>query len=465
MSIGLEVRKDLKATIVLIVIGVAVYLFAFPAPLTDGDTVFYAEIARNMVESGDWIVLRSERMPVVDKGPLTIWPIAISFALFEESPLTTRAWHIFVAIGCVVTTYFIAREFFDRKTSFVSGIVLLTTILFYYMGFVPQQDIPGLLLISLGMLFFIRAVRRSSLVAFYGIFITLGLGLLNRGLSGAAIPIGIMLVTLISLYYSDNRPQPPFSGISGWVLHIGLGIALMILVACPWYIAAYEQQGAELLDTLLFSGNTRFMSDLDGAANASGIQRAIDWLSYVPLLIVGFLPWSALLVPAVKESASRIKQQRSSSDIVFAAWTVVGLLFPFAIRWRVIRYLIPVFPPLAILIARYVVSLLAKEDRRPAVSERLPNPLRKVAIVDLAIIVPVFLLAVAYIVVQFNTEAADYLPFAVPILLSVSLSQIVFGVLALQRRIKAAIYSLPLISMAGLVTAMILLPIYWVQPF
>lgn len=462
---NLDHREDLKAIITLIAIGMIVYLFAFPAPLTDGDTLFYAEIARNMVESGDWIVLQSERMHIVDKGPLTIWPIAISFALLGESPLTTRAWHILVALGCVAVTYLIAREFFDRKISFLSGIVLLTSVLFYYMGFVPQQDIPGLLLISLGMLFFIRAVKKSSPASFYSIFVTLGLGLLNRGLSGFAVPTGIILASLVALYCSDSRPQPPSSKLSGWVLHIGLGIALMVLVAGPWYFAAYRRQGAELLDTLLFTGNARFLSDAGRVANPSGIERVIDWLSYVPLLIVGFLPWSALLLPAVKESISRIKLQRSSSDIVFVVWAAVGLMFPLAIRWRVIRYLIPVFPPLAILVARYIISLLTREADLSTVAEKSKNPLRTVAIVDLAIIVPVFLLAVAYILIQFRSEAPDYMPFVMPILLSVGLSQIVFGALALTRRLKAAVFSLPLISTAGLIIAMILLPRYWVQPF
>lgn len=175
--------EDLKSILILIAVGIGVYLFAFPAPLTDGDTLLYAEIARNMVDSGDWIVLRSERMPIVDKPPLSIWPIAASFSVFGESPPTTRAWHIVVALGCVVLTYLIAREYYDRKTSMLSAMVLLSSILFYYMGFVPQQDIPGLFLICLGVLFLIKALRRRSLASFYGIFFTLGLGLLNRGLS------------------------------------------------------------------------------------------------------------------------------------------------------------------------------------------------------------------------------------------------------------------------------------------
>jgi len=458
---------DLKSVLILIAVGIGVYLFAFPAPLTDGDTLLYAEIARNMVDSGDWIVLRSERMSIVDKPPLSIWPIAASFSVFGESPLTTRAWHIAVALGCVVLTYLIAREYYDRKTSMLSAMVLLSSILFYYMGFVPQQDIPGLFLICLGILFLIRTMRRRSLASFYGIFVTLGLGLLNRGLSGLVVPAGIILACFLATYRRGARLNLPFSTRSGWVLHTALGIAVTAAVACPWYAAAYARQGRELIDVLLLSGNVRFMHD-PAAQHLAVIRQILEWLSYIPLLIVGFLPWSALLWPSIRDCVARIKKERSSSDTLIVTWAVVGLLFAFAIRWRVIRYLIPVFPPLSIMVARYIASLLEgdpfrRRTERPTDDARPANPLRKVAILDLAIVVPVFLLAVAYVFVQFTQEIPDYLPIVLPILLSVGLSQIAFGVLALARKLRAAVYSLPLISITGLIIAMLLLPVYWKQ--
>lgn len=267
------------------------------------------------------------------------------------------------------------------------------------------------------------------------------------------VPAGIILASFVVTYRRDTRLNLPFSTRSGWVLHTALGIAVMAAVACPWYAAAYARQGRELIDVLLLSGNVRFMYD-PVARDMTVVRQILEWLSYIPLLIVGFLPWSALLWPSIRDCVSRIKKERSSSDTLLVMWAVVGLLFAFAIRWRVIRYLIPVFPPLAIMVARYVASLLEGDPFRrtteqPTGDARTTNPLRKVAILDLAIVVPVFLLAVAYVFVQFTQEIPDYLPIVLPILLSIGLSQIAFGVLALARKLRAAVYNLPLISIAG----------------
>src|SRR5207247_11453524 len=90
--------------------GIAVLLAGLALPLTDGDTAFYATVARGALKSGDWAALDSPGGQVFDKPPLTIWLLALSMAVFGSAVLAFRLCHLLLPLAPVVNPYPLARR-------------------------------------------------------------------------------------------------------------------------------------------------------------------------------------------------------------------------------------------------------------------------------------------------------------------------------------------------------------------
>src|SRR5207249_11035529 len=89
--------------------GIAVLLAGLALPLTDGDTAFYATVARGALKSCEWVALYSPGGQVFDKPPLTIWLLGLSMAVFGSAEWALRLWDILLALATVFITYRLAR--------------------------------------------------------------------------------------------------------------------------------------------------------------------------------------------------------------------------------------------------------------------------------------------------------------------------------------------------------------------
>src|SRR5438552_17769357 len=84
--------------------GIAVLLAGLALPLTDGDTAFYATVARGALKSGEWVAFYSPGAQVFDKPPLTIALLGLSLAAFGSAAWAMRVWHVIFALATVVAT-------------------------------------------------------------------------------------------------------------------------------------------------------------------------------------------------------------------------------------------------------------------------------------------------------------------------------------------------------------------------
>ncbi|MGE5508705.1 MAG: ArnT family glycosyltransferase [Chitinophagales bacterium] len=361
--------------VVLLVLAAALLFFAkVGMPLTDGDSAYYGTIARRIVETGDWITLHSRSNDFVDKPPLSIWMIAAAYRVFGVSDWTTRLVHSLVAVGTVLLTYALARRFYRPRTAFLGAAVLCTSLLLAYMGQVPQQDVPLTFLSILALYGFVRYLQTGRPGAGLLCCLASALGVLNRGLQGVVFPAAVAGAYL-SIRAARRRSfwLPPAPGEEGervpvgrradlWLTLLG-GAVLFTAVAVPWFYLGYLRQGPDFLNYFFGSGNARYLHPI----RAGG---AWDSVIYLPMLVLGFLPWSGFIFPALcrawregRSAASGAGDQGEApaeGALFMIVWFLVGFLLPFGIRWRVIRYLLPAFPPLAVLIGRTLDRSLAE---------------------------------------------------------------------------------------------------------
>lgn len=331
----------------LLLAGAILFLIPSTAPLTDGDTALYGTIALEMLRSGDWLTpTHPARGPdyILDKPPLTLWLMAVSFWLFGPTPFAARIWQILLSLGTLWLTVATGRLYLPRQTAIKAGWILLTTILFYYTGLVPQQDVATLFFMMLGFYGFLRFLLRGGLSWYYLIWIALAGGVLTRGISNLIMTGGVMAMFLLI-------DRPSLKGLfKSWgrvVVHLVGGLGLFILLAVPWFWAETKILGERFLEVFFFSGNMRYYE----ADHSPWVML----LGYTVLLFLAFLPWSGFIPHALTHGLKQAREGDGASRTRGSRFMLVWILFVFAfihlIAWRVIRYLLPLLPPLALLVA------------------------------------------------------------------------------------------------------------------
>ncbi len=151
--------KKNEHSYVIILIGVCLLLFFFRLgykPLGDTDEAMHAVTSKDMVLSGDWITPKFNGEKFFDKTPLYNWLAAIAFIFLGFNEFAARLPAALLGFGCVMLTYWLARNMFDPVVAFLSALVLATSAVHIILSRAVVHDISLLFCVTLVMtLFFI----------------------------------------------------------------------------------------------------------------------------------------------------------------------------------------------------------------------------------------------------------------------------------------------------------------------
>jgi 4-amino-4-deoxy-L-arabinose transferase-like glycosyltransferase len=372
---------------VLLVAAVVVPVLGLPLPLTDGVTAFYGKVAKNILATGDWLTLRHQSMPVVDKPPLTFWLMSVSFAAFGTAEWVLRGWHLALAVAVALATYALARLTLSRSDALAAATILLTTMQFFYQSLVPEQHIPLALFLTLAVYWQLRWEREGHLYASALVWLSTALAVLSIGIAGA-----VMIALVIGAHLSVDRPRLPRAALPETVL----GAAIFLLVAAPWFVVGAVRQGRPFVNTFFLGGTLgvgRFFQHVQ--VSPTVVPWWVGFWAYLFLLPLGFLPWSGWLWPALRAGWAA---RRSPASVLWvcALWTIVVMGFlSVSLGDKSSRYLLPVFPPVAVLVGQAVSS---------------GRWARQAAVGSLAIALPLLGLVTTVALVKFPGDTSRYTP-------------------------------------------------------
>lgn len=299
--------------LLLIGLGAVLYLPGlWLRDLWNPDEPRYAEVARAMRVTGEYLVPHLNGAIYAEKPPLFFWMSAALQPLFGV--VAGRVVVALLATGTMLLTYALGRLKFDRRTALLGACILGTSELFVLIGHSGVLDMPLTFFTLLAIYAFYR--RGRWLPLFY---VGMGLAVLTKG------PVGIALVLLATVR-------------RGWAKHPLWGIPLMLAVIAAWVVPACIRGGPEYTDTILFRQTA-------GRMVQSWSHQRPFWY-YVPALIEGVLPWIFYLPRAL---ARGWKENRR----VFL-WFVLGVVFFSLVSGKRERYLLPLYPALALMLASYV---------------------------------------------------------------------------------------------------------------
>jgi 4-amino-4-deoxy-L-arabinose transferase-like glycosyltransferase len=286
-----------------------------------------------MLHSGNAIVPHLNYVAYVEKPPLLIWLMTLSFQLFGISEFAARLPIAMSAIAGIVATYIFTLRAFGRRHAFLAGAILATTPLYAVMAQVITTDMLLTALVTIATFAFYLHWKEGGRWCWVA-YVAMGLGVMTKGPVGAAIPILTILIFL-----GWNRE---LRGVIQRFRAI-TGLALTILIAAPWFIAMTIREPG-FFDFYFVGEHLRRVFDAD-------YSHAEAFYFYLPVLALGLLPWSLLVPLLTWRSAERNPARRFC--VIAAAVTIVAFSCASA---KLIPYVLPAVPPLAVLIADGLVS-------------------------------------------------------------------------------------------------------------
>ena len=349
-------RAGIAAGIALLAFGLLFWRIG-AYPLTDGDAGFYGRVARNILETGEWGVLRFD--PVhptsdVDKPPLAIWVTAIVFRLLGPTDFAARLWHSLAALAVVGVTAALAFRVSGRRAALVAATVLLTSGLFFYQAREPMLDVP-LTLCLIAMLWLMAAAGRPRFwPRYYGACLLVGLGVMIKGPVAAALAAGPVAMTILR---ARRREQTTPSRLAIRVL---LGLGVIVLVALPWHLWVLSKAGITFFDT--YAGTLSWRRYLNPQ-----FPPGVAVLPYALFVLAGLLPWAGLAIPALWSGCREGRSQPPIGLLCVYILCAIGF-FGLSPGQIVGRYLLPVIPAFAVLIGVWLDRLHGEAVRGAALA-------------------------------------------------------------------------------------------------
>ena len=325
--------------LILFVAGVIIFPHLASLPLFDPDEPVYAETALEMIQSQDFISPRIYGEFWYDKPPMYYWLVAGAFKMFGVGEFAARFPSALLAVIGVVVVYLSGRKLFNDRVGLLSALILTTSLEYFYLSNAAVTDMTLTFFLTVALLSFLH--RRYYM--FYG---WTALAVVTKG------PIGIVLCgAIVGIYLV-------LTGNLGLLKRMKLfrGTVLFAVIALPWYLVMYYYHGMPFVDTFLgFHNVTRFLQP----EHSSGVI----WYYYIPVLILGFFPWTPFMVQAYC-AALREKGHNRKHGIFLAIWTSVVFLFFTLSQTKLVSYILPMYPPLAMLVGWYFDKVWREKDYR-----------------------------------------------------------------------------------------------------
>jgi len=322
-------------------LGCTVVWFALLAgrPLFDPDEGRYAEIPREMLSGGDWVIPHLNALVYLEKPPLQYWLTALTFAGFGQNEFTARLCTGVAGFLSLITVFLLGRTLWGLDAGVRALSYTAASALFVLLGHQLTLDmlLNFFLLAALGC-FLVAQVRRENSGYrrswMLGCWAAMALAVLTKGLIGVLIP-----AATLGLYVLWQRDWPLLRK-----LNLRWGLPLFAVIAAPWFVLAARGNAQFLRFFFIREHFQRFLTPIE--------HRSEPWWFFVPVLIVGVLPWLPQVAHAlIPTRRKRLPQGDFDAPGMLWIWCLFVFIFFSLSDSKLIPYILPVVPALALLCA------------------------------------------------------------------------------------------------------------------
>jgi|694.fasta_scaffold00001_90 4-amino-4-deoxy-L-arabinose transferase-like glycosyltransferase len=337
----------------------ALLIFSFgvaSVPIAGVDEGRFTQASLNMLTTGDWFIPQVDGILRLEKPILFYWEQAVSFLIFGTTEFAARLPSVLSAIGLVALAYFMGGI---QGTPLIAGLICLSTLFINIFAKIAMIDMSLCLLISATLSFFFLSYffktktnnifnRQNSdtRIYFYLASFSAALGFLCKGPIALVLPSIIIFIFLLKekeliIFFAQKKYDSLIC------------VGMFFLINIPWYLFAHIRTNGEFTKSFFLGDNLgRF---LETTSNHGG---AI-WF-YIPVILIGFFPWSFFLIQALfndqnssKVSRINIIDNTNTLRRFNLIWIAVTFIFFSLSQTKLITYILPISLPLILTIAKY----------------------------------------------------------------------------------------------------------------
>lgn len=336
-----DTNKSRAVAGVLLLAFVTLWLYTLGArTLVPSDEARYAEMAREMVATGDWITPRLNGIKYFEKPPLQTWMNALTFSAFGLGEWQARLWTGLCGLFGIFLTAYTGQRLFGSRAGINAGLVLGSCLLWDALGHFNALDMGLAAMMTLALCGLLLAQRtgatpnerRNWMLACWA---GMALAVMSKGLIGIVLP-GAVLV-LYTLFSRDW-------GI--WKrLHLFAGLLLFFAITVPWFVLVSLKNPEFARFFFIHEHFERFLTKVH--------RREGAWHYFIPILILGIVPWLGLLIQSLW-AARKDGSNGFRPKTLLLVWSVFIFVFFSVSSSKLPSYILPIFPALALLIGLHL---------------------------------------------------------------------------------------------------------------
>lgn len=327
-----------RTALYFVAAAMALLAFLGTRGLNEPDEGRYAEIGREMVVSGDWLIPHLNGFPHFQKPPVIYWMTAASLGLFGINEWAARLPSALAAFGTLALTFWMGRLLFGAAAARAALLVLISCVGFFALARLLTPDMTLTFWITAAIACWVRYTASPPQRRWVWLgFAAMGLGFLTKGPMALVVPLSAMISWQLATRRTAGFRSVP------WVR----GLALSLLIGLSWFIvlAVWRHD--------LFEYFWRYELVERFASSAHGRSRPF-WF-FVPILPVAFLPWTILGPSLIRRAWQKFRQRQLTP----AQWFLLGwVIVPFVILSlsgsKLPTYILPILPALALASAAWL---------------------------------------------------------------------------------------------------------------
>jgi len=313
-------------------------------PINAPDGARYSEIPREMVVTHDYITPHLNGVKYFEKPPLFYWMQAISIKAFGATELAVSIANALMALGCALLVYFTGRKLYGRLSGMLASFIFATCSIVFALTRVVTLDLALTFFLTGSLSMFLLAtqlplgIRRNCYL--WLMYVFAALAVMTKGLVGVIFPGLIVLVWTV--IFNEWRSLKTYRIISG--------LFVFMLIAMPWHILVQIKNPEFFHFYFIDQHFLRYFTDYAG--------RSQPWWFFPAMLLGGLYPWVVFLPQTIIYHVPKhfSQWQQYKPTLFLLIWAVVIYVFYTFSNSQLIPYVLPVFPPVAMLIGNYIAT-------------------------------------------------------------------------------------------------------------